>query len=102
MNACRISGRVMRRTDGQAVPIPRCCPNAGIKPLRVGDVGLWSDTPRRRDAAIEPGTPREHEAAVKTIAQGRPGVAPVEPVVTCCCAFISHIRLRADPALGFP
>ena len=56
----------------------------------------------RHASQVRRGYRARHEAAVKTIAQGRPGVAPVEPVVTCCCAFISHIRLRADPALGFP
>jgi hypothetical protein len=43
------------------------------------------------------------EETVKTIVQGKP-VAPVSPVVITLMCFtkLSHMRLRVQPAPGFP
>jgi hypothetical protein len=44
--------------------------------------------------AIKPGLQGEHEAAVKTIAQGMPAV-PAEPVVTAACYFYCRRAMGA-------
>ena len=58
----------------------------------------------RAMVAKKPGHQGEHEAAVKTIAQGRPGCSG-EPVVTCSCALFFCTRgcgCIARPAFPAP
>jgi len=73
----RIGGRPSR-----VVPIPR----------RWGQACGWRV--RRRWRLSSPALQGEHEAAVKTIAQGMP-VVPAEPVVTAACFFCCRRAMGA-------
>jgi hypothetical protein len=64
-------------------------------------LSLAGDDPRGDGDYEVTDTGESTHNAVKTIAQGRPGV-PAEPVVNNSCAFLLHTRLRVQPAPGFP
>jgi hypothetical protein len=75
-----------RGRRNRVVPIPRSCPEAGIKPC---------ETFREATVAKEQGTPRRSRISVNTIAQGTPDCFGC-PVVACVRKM--HISLHARPA----